>query len=234
MIGDKYKYYETLQVSPDANDQEIKISFKNLAKKWHPDRNPGREQACKEKFINIYTAYQVLSDERARGEYDRFLNALKKSNEIDLLLEKEELFNEWIKKSKKHAAEKFKEFKTKGDDFVDVLINFSVGIIKITGIGIKRIVKAGKNAIDKTFTDNQKKAISAFSRNTAKNVSFFMRSIFNVILWSGAGLALAWFIANNVSAEVGKSTLINLIWLGITMIALIYNFIFRKPKKDVG
>ncbi len=230
MIGDKYKYYEALELQSNASQEQIKRNFKNLAKKWHPDRNTGREEECKEKFINIYTAYQVLSDIRARQEYDDFLSALKRSNEIDKLLEQEELFAEWLKKSKKDAKKKYQEFKQKGDDFIDVLINFSTGIIKLTGIGIRKIVSAGKSAINKTFTETQKQAIKDFSKTTAKGVSFFLRGLFNVILWSGAGLAIGWVLGKHVVEETSGETTMNVFWLGVTLVALIYNFIFRKPK----
>ncbi len=230
MIGDKYRYYETLEVTDTASNEEIKRQFKLLAKKWHPDRNFGNENQCREKFINIYTAYQVLSDEKARAEYDNFLKALKRSSEIDKLLEQEELFTQWLKKSKKDAKKKYQEFKQKGDDFIDVLINFSTGIIKLTGIGIKKIVDAGKKAINKTLSHDQKKAIKKFSKTTAKGISYFLRGIFNVLLWSGVGLAFGWAIGKHVLEETSGETTMNVVWLGITLIALIYNFIFRKPK----
>ncbi len=233
MIGDRYKYYQTLELPRTATKEHIKLQFKNLAKKWHPDRNQDNENNCKEMFINIYTAYQVLSDDIARAEYDRFLNALDNSQIIDDLLEQEVLFNEWLKKGKKDAEKKYREYKMHGEDFVDVIINFSAGIIKATGVGIKKIVNAGKHAIDKTFTREQKEAIKNISRTTARGMKFFFRSIFNVILWSGAGLAIGWVIGKNLMDENSGDLMVNIIWLGTTLIALIYNFVFRKPEEMV-
>ncbi|OMO69907.1 hypothetical protein COLO4_28868 [Corchorus olitorius] len=62
-------YYSTLNVSPDATLQEIKASFRKLARKYHPDMNksPGAE----DKFKEISAAYEVLSDNEKRSLYDR-------------------------------------------------------------------------------------------------------------------------------------------------------------------
>lgn len=231
MIGDKYKYYQTLEVSENASKEEIKNSFKRLAKKWHPDKNQGKETLCKDMFVKIYTSYQVLSDDSARLEYDRFLNALRSSDTIDRLLEQEQIFAEWLRKSKKDAQKKYKEFKNRGDDFIDILINFSVGIVKITGIGIQKIVKAGKKAIDKTFTPEQKLQIKKISKITAKGLGFFFKSLFNTILFSFVGLGTGWVIGRNFINENKGDLIMNIIWLGTTLIALIYNFIFRHQEE---
>ncbi|XP_062118114.1 uncharacterized protein LOC133831733 isoform X2 [Humulus lupulus] len=63
-------YYSTLQVSRDATLQEIKASYRKLARQYHPDvsRSPGAE----EKFKEISAAYEVLSDDEKRSVYDRF------------------------------------------------------------------------------------------------------------------------------------------------------------------
>jgi hypothetical protein len=62
-------YYEVLGVSPDASQDEIKRSFRNLALKYHPDKNRNSEES-KQKFMKIIEAYEVLSDEQARKNYD--------------------------------------------------------------------------------------------------------------------------------------------------------------------
>lgn len=64
-------YYEILGVSRNATDSEIKKAFRQLALKYHPDRNPGNKEA-EEKFREINEAYSVLSDPQKRAQYDQF------------------------------------------------------------------------------------------------------------------------------------------------------------------
>src|SRR5487761_496090 len=61
-------YYETLGVKKAANKDEIKKAYRELAHKYHPDKKGGDEQ----KFKEINEAYQVLSDEKKRAQYDQF------------------------------------------------------------------------------------------------------------------------------------------------------------------
>jgi curved DNA-binding protein len=62
-------YYEILGVSPNAEKKVIKQTYRQLAKKYHPDVNPGNKEA-EEKFKTINEAYQVLSDVEQRKKYD--------------------------------------------------------------------------------------------------------------------------------------------------------------------
>ncbi|KAF1975445.1 DnaJ-domain-containing protein [Bimuria novae-zelandiae CBS 107.79] len=64
-------YYDALQVPPTATELEIKKAYRKLAIKLHPDKNPGDETAH-EKFQAIGEAYQVLSDETLRKNYDQY------------------------------------------------------------------------------------------------------------------------------------------------------------------
>jgi curved DNA-binding protein len=63
-------YYKILGVDRKASDDDIRRVYRDLAKKYHPDRNPGDKQA-EERFKDINEAYQVLSDPQKRNVYDR-------------------------------------------------------------------------------------------------------------------------------------------------------------------
>jgi curved DNA-binding protein len=67
----KKDYYEVLGVKKNATEEEIKKTFRKLAMKHHPDRNPGNKQA-EERFKEINEAYAVLSDKKKRQQYDQF------------------------------------------------------------------------------------------------------------------------------------------------------------------
>lgn len=68
----EYKdYYKILGVDKNANINEIKSKYRKLAKKYHPDLNPD-DQAAQEKFKEVSEAYEVLSDDEKRAQYDNF------------------------------------------------------------------------------------------------------------------------------------------------------------------
>ncbi|MCZ6614234.1 MAG: DnaJ domain-containing protein [Chloroflexi bacterium] len=64
-------YYDTLGISRGASDKEVKNAYRRLARKYHPDVNAGSEKA-EEKFKEVNTAYEVLSNADSRKKYDRF------------------------------------------------------------------------------------------------------------------------------------------------------------------
>jgi curved DNA-binding protein len=66
-------YYAILGVSKDATIEEIKQSYRRLARKYHPDMNPGNREA-EEKFKDLGEAYEMLSDTEKRAEYDQYSN----------------------------------------------------------------------------------------------------------------------------------------------------------------
>ena len=68
----QYKdYYAVLGLARDADLAAIKKAYRTLAKKYHPDANPGNK-AAEEKFKEVSEAYYVLSDAKKRSEYDAF------------------------------------------------------------------------------------------------------------------------------------------------------------------
>ena len=71
MAESKRDYYEVLGVSKDADEAAIKKAYRTLAKKYHPDMNPGDKEA-EMKFKEANEAYAVLSDKEKRDKYDRF------------------------------------------------------------------------------------------------------------------------------------------------------------------
>ena len=62
------EYYDLLGVNPESSADEIKRAYKKLALKYHPDKNPGDEEALT-KFKEISEAYEILGDEEKRIEY---------------------------------------------------------------------------------------------------------------------------------------------------------------------
>ena len=70
-MAEKRDYYEVLGVSKDADQETIKRAYRKLAKKYHPDMNPGDEAAA-DKFKEASEAYAVLGNEEKRRKYDQF------------------------------------------------------------------------------------------------------------------------------------------------------------------
>jgi len=77
-MGRQRDYYSALKISPDATLEEIKASFRRLARQYHPDLNPGDPKAA-EYFKEISEAYETLSDPLKRRRYDLDCNLTKKN-----------------------------------------------------------------------------------------------------------------------------------------------------------
>ena len=73
-MASKRDYYEVLGVDKSASDADIKKAYRKVAKKYHPDTNPGNAEA-EEKFKEAAEAYEVLSDAEKRQKYDQFGHA---------------------------------------------------------------------------------------------------------------------------------------------------------------
>jgi len=70
-MSPKHDYYETLNVAKDASQDEIRKSYRKLARKHHPDLNPG-DKAAEDRFKVLQEAYDVLSDAKKREMYDQY------------------------------------------------------------------------------------------------------------------------------------------------------------------
>ncbi len=73
-MADKRDYYEVLGVEKGASDADIKKAYRGLAKKYHPDINPGDKEA-EAKFKEVNEAYEVLSDAEKKAKYDQYGHA---------------------------------------------------------------------------------------------------------------------------------------------------------------
>src|SRR5215472_4229450 len=67
----KKDYYEILGVGRSADADEIRKAYRKLARKYHPDLNPG-DKAAEERFKNVQEAYDVLNDDKKRSIYDQY------------------------------------------------------------------------------------------------------------------------------------------------------------------
>jgi molecular chaperone DnaJ len=70
-MSPKHEYYDTLHVAKGASQDDIRKSYRKLARKYHPDLNPG-DKAAEERFKQVQEAYDILSDPKKRQMYDQF------------------------------------------------------------------------------------------------------------------------------------------------------------------
>ena len=68
----KKDYYTILEIDRNSSIEDIRKSYKKMAIKWHPDKNPDNRQFAEEKFKEITEAYGILSDEGKKQKYDQF------------------------------------------------------------------------------------------------------------------------------------------------------------------
>ncbi|MBE6599455.1 MAG: molecular chaperone DnaJ, partial [Ruminococcaceae bacterium] len=73
-MADKRDYYEVLGVDKSADEGSIKKAYRQLAKKYHPDMNPGDAEA-EAKFKEVNEAYDILSDPDKKAKYDQYGHA---------------------------------------------------------------------------------------------------------------------------------------------------------------
>ena len=78
-------YYNILNINKNATKDEIKNAYKKLAMKYHPDKNIDNKEEAEEKFKQVSEAYEVLSDEKKKYEYDNGKNiVINNQNPFDI------------------------------------------------------------------------------------------------------------------------------------------------------
>ena len=77
-------YYNILGVNKSSNKEEIKSAYKKLALKYHPDKNIDNKEEAENKFKEISEAYEVLSDEQKKQNYDNGQNIIIQNNPFDI------------------------------------------------------------------------------------------------------------------------------------------------------
>ena len=83
-VGTQKDYYKALGVERSSKREQIRKAYRRLARKYHPDLNPGMEG---KRFRQIMEAYDVLSDRLKRKQYDRLLREAQEKPQEDLLTE---------------------------------------------------------------------------------------------------------------------------------------------------
>ena len=130
-MAKKKNYYEILKVSKSAVVEEIKKAYRKLAMQYHPDRNPNNEEA-EEKFKEATEAYEILSDEKKRSQYDKFAFQGVHSDFADAYGRDEFDYSSFRKYSYKKEGNKYKKNKLKDDIFsfiIALFIFFILGVV---------------------------------------------------------------------------------------------------------
>lgn len=115
-------YYEILQIKNFATDREIKKAFRQLAIKYHPDKNKGRKD-CEERFKEIASAYEILSDPIKKRDFD-FRFSQENLNNV-----KQETYRPTAKTESKRPTEPKNNYKEKEEKSFKVPLFWIVAII---------------------------------------------------------------------------------------------------------
>ena len=86
-------FYDTLEIQPNANENDIKKAYRKLAMKWHPDRNLNNKDEADEMFKKISKAYEVLSDPKKKEIYDKYGEEGLEQGGIGVNIDPMDLFN---------------------------------------------------------------------------------------------------------------------------------------------
>ena len=94
---DSKDYYKILGISKNSAQEEIKKAYRNMAMKWHPDKNKNNDKViATQKFKDVSEAYQVLSNVKKRENYDALMSQGKQDNYFFYSKDPYEIFNEFF------------------------------------------------------------------------------------------------------------------------------------------
>jgi len=125
-------FYDVLGVSKTASDKEVKQAFRKLARKHHPDVNPG-DKSAEARFKDINTAFEVLSDPKKRKAYDKYGENWQYADQLDAQQQGPfggfSGFSDFSKRSGQGTRVQFVDFGDMGDynDLSDIFTNFARG-----------------------------------------------------------------------------------------------------------
>ncbi|GAB1538742.1 J domain-containing protein [Scytonema sp. NUACC21] len=155
-------YYEILGVTKDASNEEIKKNYRKLARQYHPDLNPGNK-AAEEKFKVIGEAYEVLSDQTKRAQYDQFSRFWRQKG-FDKQQPGQKDSSPWNRNNGRSTQEvdpgRYPDF----DSFINQVI----------GVGVRRDSRNGNSsngtASDPFRTPRTKEYVTVNSRPTRRDI----------------------------------------------------------------
>ena len=87
-------FYDILGVKRDATDKDIKQAYRRMARKYHPDVNPGNKSA-ESRFKEINAAYEVLSDAEKRKKYDKYGDKWQYADQMDQAAQQQAQYREY-------------------------------------------------------------------------------------------------------------------------------------------
>jgi DnaJ-class molecular chaperone len=200
-----FDYYETLSVSPDATQEEIKKAYRKLALDTHPDRHPGDLRA-EERFKKINEAYGVLSDSSKRAQYDQYRhigNGRQNTHGSGFGYSQEEIFRDFF--SSRQARDIFHEM---GQDFGRMGVRFDQAFINnmffggrnvffqgfVVGPGKIRIVRYGQPFASHRNTGRRTRSSAGEARKSGK----LFKSGFSLLERAGE------FLRNKIFGAVPK------------------------------
>ena len=131
-------YYKILGISRQASQSEIKNAFRNLALKYHPDRN--KEPNANETFINTYEAYEIVSKEHSKKLYDQIWDEQFGTNQK---VTPAYHYDEYKREEEKATARAKQEADTTFEDFKYRVIDKLVIIYDYTKLLVKSIFYIG-------------------------------------------------------------------------------------------